>query len=111
MPKRETRLLIDDIIDCCEAIFEYTGNVDYEAFSEDRKTREATFRNFEVIGEAAKLTPLDFKLQYPLIEWRLMSDFRNVLIHDYFGVDYEKVWAIIHDELPHNYELLKRIQF
>lgn len=50
-------------------------------------------------------------MKQPLIEWKLMTQFRNLLIHEYFGIDYEKVWEIIHNELPYNYKFLKEIEF
>lgn len=53
----------------------------------------------------------EFKAEHPLIEFKLMTDFRNLLIHEYFGVDYEKVWEVICNELPYNYEFLRRIEF
>jgi uncharacterized protein with HEPN domain len=74
-------------------------------------TIDAVVRNYEIIGEAANLISESTRKNYPLIEFRLMADFRNLLIHEYFGVDYEKVWDITQTELPYNYELLKRIQF
>ncbi len=100
MHKREVWLLIKDMIDCCEAIFDFTRNFSYEDFIADRKTRDATVRNFEVLGEAARIMGPDFQILHPLIEWRRISNFRNALIHEYFGVDYEKVWEVIHNELP-----------
>ena len=53
----------------------------------------------------------ELKAKYPLIEFKLMTDFRNLLIHEYFGVDYEKVWEVIGNELSYNYEFIKRIRF
>lgn len=60
------------------------------------------------MGEASKMISEVTKLQQPLIEWREMSDFKNVLIHEYFGVDYEIVWDTIKNMLPYNYELLRK---
>ena len=71
----------------------------------------AVVRAFEIIGEASKYISEELKVNNPLLEWRELSDFRNKLIHDYFGIDYEKVWDIIHNELPYNYELLRKIKF
>jgi uncharacterized protein with HEPN domain len=69
----------------------------------------AVVRCFEVIGEAAAMVSEETKLTNPSIEWREIKDFRNKLIHDYFGIDYETVWQIIQSDLPYNYELLKKI--
>ena len=75
----------------------------------NRQKLYAIVRAFEIIGEAAKQVSDETKERHPLIEWRLMTDFRNVLIHHYFGIDYETLWTAIQDSLPANYELLKRL--
>ena len=109
MPKRDHLLLIKDICSAIEAILEYTNGLDYATFTNDRKTIDAVIRNFEVIGEAAARVSDDFREANPLIEWREMKNFRNRLIHEYFGIDLETVWSVIQNEIPYNYELLKRI--
>jgi uncharacterized protein with HEPN domain len=110
MPKRSDALLIADIVDNAEAIFEFVGSDTYESVIANREKTYAIVRAFEIIGEAAKLVSDDTKTRYPIIEWRLMSDFRNVLIHHYFGIDYEALWTVVQEALPMNYELLKAIR-
>ena len=56
--------------------------------------QDAVIRNFEVIGEAAKRMPEQFRVVHAAIPWRLMAGFRDVLIHDYAGVDLERFWRI-----------------
>lgn len=111
MSKRDDDLLINDIIECCQSIFTYTKGMNYEDFCNSKITIDAVIRNFEIIGEASKMVSAQLKTTHPLIEFKLMSDFRNILIHEYFGVDHEKVWEIIHNELPYNYELIRGIVF
>lgn len=111
MSKSDDDLLINDIRESCINIFTYTNGMDYESFINSKITIDAVVRNFEIIGEASKMVSDELKAQYPLIEFKLMTDFRNLLIHEYFGVDYKKVWDIIGDELSYNYEFIKRIQF
>ena len=64
----------------------------------------------EIIGEACTKVDLDLKLQYPHIEWRKMSDTRNSLVLDYYGVNYDIAWNIIMDKLPDlNFDIQKII--
>ena len=111
MPKRDNALLIEDICEAIDAIQRYTIDLDYDTFCSDRKTVDAVLRNLEVIGEAVSRISPDLRTNNPLVEWRLMSDFRNRLIHDYFGINLEMVWDVLQNQLPYNYEFLKRISF
>ena len=70
---------------------------------------DAVIRNFEVLGKASKYVSLETKSNAPFIEWRKIGDFRNILIHDYFGINYETMWKIIQDELPEQLEFLKQL--
>lgn len=66
-------------------------------------------RNFEIIGEAAKHVPDDFRAKYPDIKWRGMAGLRDVLIHEYFGIDLENVWNISQSNLPETLEQIKAL--
>jgi uncharacterized protein with HEPN domain len=81
-------------------IREYTDNMTYEALLSDRMRLDAVVRNLEVIGEAAGKIPQNIRKKYALIEWRKIADLRNILAHEYFGIDYEILWNIITDKLP-----------
>lgn len=61
---------------------------------------DAVIRNFEVIGEAAKNIPKRIKNRYPEIPWKEAAGFRDVLIHNYFGIDIEAVWDTVHANIP-----------
>ncbi len=109
MPKRESRLLIEDIIENAENIFEFVGESSYEEFINDKMKVYAVVRAFEIIGEAAKLVGEKTKTETPLVEWQLMTDFRNILSHHYFGIEYEILWRTIKESLPYNYEMVRRL--
>lgn len=100
MPERDPRLYLSDILDSGRAIQEFVKGFSFEEFCRDRKTCSAVIREFEVIGEAIGKLPETLKQRYPDIEWQDIKDFRNLLVHEYFGVDLEIVWNMIQDDLP-----------
>jgi uncharacterized protein with HEPN domain len=100
MSERDFRLYCEDILDSGKAIQEFVNGMSYEESCKDRKTCSAVVREFEVIGEAVGKLPDELKQQYPNVQWQDIKDFRNLLIHEYFGVDLEIVWKIIDEDLP-----------
>jgi uncharacterized protein with HEPN domain len=72
----------------------------YEAFLADETLGRAFVRSLEIIGEAAKKVPADFRAAHPAVEWRAMAGMRDRLIHDYFGVDLELVWDVVRNRVP-----------
>ena len=77
-----------------------SGGLSFEAFSADETLRRAFVRSLEIIGEAAKKVPEDFRASHPSVEWRAMAGMRDRLIHDYFGVDFELVWDVVRQRIP-----------
>jgi uncharacterized protein with HEPN domain len=71
-----------------------------EAFAEDKKTVNAVIRSLEILGEATKRIPKSFRQKYPDIPWSKMAGMRDVLIHDYMGVDLKTVWKVAEERLP-----------
>lgn len=71
-----------------------------KAFFQNTMVQDAVIRNLEVIGEAVKNLSPEFRRRHPEIPWRSISALRNVLIHEYFGVDLENVWRVIQRRLP-----------
>lgn len=94
MSRRLPSLLVDDILQSCRRIMEYTDGMSYEGFVKDPKTMDAVIRNFEVIGEAANRLPEVFKDRHTTIDWHRIRGFRNRIVHDYMGIDYGIVWDI-----------------
>ncbi|NBV12541.1 MAG: DUF86 domain-containing protein [Sphingobacteriia bacterium] len=99
MSKRESRLLLLDILDSIEKINSYTAGHTFESFIKDSKTLDAVIRNFEIIGEAANRLPEDFKDLNQGVNWFRIKGFRNRIVHDYMGIDYKIVWTIIEKDL------------
>jgi uncharacterized protein with HEPN domain len=101
MPKRDLELYLQDILDSILAIEEYVDGLDIERFKNDRKTYSATIREFEIIGEAVgNIIDEEIIKNSDNISWRDIKDFRNILIHEYFGVDVEIVYNTIKQDLP-----------
>lgn len=99
MSKREKELLLEDILECINRVFEYTEGMEFEDFFKDQKTIDAVIRNIEIIGEASSQMPKDFKKKNTQVPWVDIVDMRNKIIHEYFGIDLILVWEIIEDEL------------
>lgn len=110
MSDRNPRLLLEDIIEAANKIKLYTSEKTYDSFIADSKTIDAVIRNFEIIGEAAKRLPDTFKEKYPQIEWFRIIGFRNRIVHDYMGIDYQIVWTIIENYLNNLIAALNKIQ-
>ena len=102
MPKRTDKLLLEDIIENAETIFQFVGDDSFDDFINDKMKLYAVIRAFEIIGEAVKMISTETVNTNPLIEWRMMSDFRNILTHHYFGIEYEILWKVIKESLPFN---------
>lgn len=98
MSKRNDKLLLLDILDSVNKIFSYTKNLDFKSFSKDNKTVDAVVRNFEIIGEASKHLSKKLRNQFE-IPWERIAGLRNVIVHEYFGVDNKIIWRIIKDQL------------
>lgn len=99
MSKRDLILLLEDMLESALKIKRYTSNHDYESFINDEKTIDAVVRNFEIIGEAANRLDPDFRTRNTVIEWNRIRGFRNRIVHDYFGIDYEIVWTIVENDI------------
>ena len=98
-PPRDDLEFVQDILDRIQRIetFIETGE---DEFLESLLIQDAVMRNFEVIGEATKRLSPDFRDQYPAIAWKQMAGFRDVIIHDYMGLEMEQIWATIETALP-----------
>jgi len=97
---RGDKLYISDMIESIEAIEEYIVSHNYESFIENRMVYAATIRELEIIGEAAGKISQALKDKYPNIDYRTVKDFRNVLAHEYFGVDMQIVWMVASQKIP-----------
>lgn len=93
-------MFIEDILKCIVAIDTYCQGLSFENFLNDSKTQDAILRNFEIIGEAVKNLPEDFRNELIGIPWSKAARMRDLIAHHYFEVDYVLIWDTIHKDLP-----------
>ena len=100
MSKRDTGILLGDIRAAISKIERYTSGLDESAFLADEKTMDAVVRNLEIIGEAVRQIPSEFKQQHANIPWPQIAGLRNRIVHDYSRIDLRLVWTILKTTLP-----------
>lgn len=96
---KDDRLYVSHMLDCIKKIEAYTAP-GYAAYAEDTMMQDAVMRNLEIMGEAAKQVSAVTREQFPDVPGRRIASLRDVLIHDYMGVDIDEVWNVIVNHLP-----------
>ena len=97
------------ISDECKYIISVSNELSFEAFLDDETLKRAIVRSLEIIGEATKKIPADFKVKWNAIQWKNMAGMRDRLIHDYMGVNYSIVWDVVKNKIPDVQSQLEKI--
>jgi len=106
---KDSLVFVQHIKEAIKDISDFTQDVPKTEFMKDKKLQSAVIRQIEVIGEAIKNLPIDFKKKNPSIEWKAISGMRDKLIHHYFGVDIEKIWGVVEKDIPQLKKEIKKI--
>ena len=97
---RNESLYLVDIQESCEKVLKFTKGMKYKDFVNDDLHFDAVLRNLEIIGEAVKNISDDTRQKHLEIKWRKIAGFRDIVAHEYFGVNEETVWDIVENEIP-----------
>ncbi|MEK7164226.1 MAG: DUF86 domain-containing protein [Patescibacteria group bacterium] len=98
--RKSPMIFLDHIINSINLLEEYIQDLKYQDFVNNYEKQDAVIRRLEIMGEAIRNIPEEFLDNYPEIPWRDIVDFRNVLIHEYFDVNIERVWETIQKDIP-----------
>jgi uncharacterized protein with HEPN domain len=109
LPRREWIIRVDDMISAIDKVLGYTAGMDKAAFAADDRTIDAVVRNLIVIGEAAGHVPEDIVATRPQIPWARMRGMRNLVVHEYFGIDVNVLWDTVTINLPALLPLLREL--
>ena len=101
---KEPKEYLRHIQDECSYIISVTENLVHEDFMDDETLKRAVVRSLEIVGEATKKIPADFKVKWNTIQWKNMAGMRDRLIHDYIGVNYSIVWDVMKNKIPEIHE-------
>ncbi|HAT75537.1 MAG TPA: DUF86 domain-containing protein [Flavobacterium sp.] len=97
---KDPKEFLRHILDECSYIISVSENLSFEDFLEDATLKRAVVRSLEIVGEATKKIPADFKAKWNSIQWKNMAGMRDRLIHDYIGVNYSIVWDVMKNKIP-----------
>ncbi|MGL6120821.1 MAG: HepT-like ribonuclease domain-containing protein [Fusobacteriaceae bacterium] len=109
MESKKDLVFIKHMIESIENIEKFTKDVEYREFFENDMMNSAVIRKIEILGEATSKLSIDFRKKYKEVPWQIIKDMRNMLIHEYFGVDIQTIWNTVKINIPVLYTQLLEI--
>ena len=97
---RAVDILLGEILGAIDLLRQYTDGLDYSEFAGNVEKQDSVIRRLEIIGEAVKGIPDHLRAKHPGVPWRDIAGARDILIHEYFRVDLEMAWDMVHQNLP-----------
>lgn len=98
--REEVKVFLKHILESISLIETYTADISREDFLKSQQLQDSIIRRLEIIGEATKHLPAKFREQHPQVAWREIAGMRDMMIHEYFGIDLELTWKMVKDDLP-----------
>jgi uncharacterized protein with HEPN domain len=108
--KKDFLIFLKHILESIALIEEYVKDTTEDEFLSNPQQQDAVIRRIEIIGEAIKNIPAEFKQGHPDIPWRAISGMRDILIHEYFGIDLKLTWRVVRFKIPELKEKILEIK-
>jgi uncharacterized protein with HEPN domain len=109
MPDRDPSLFLKDIHTSTRKIISFTKDMSLKEFLKDDRTYDAVMRNLQIIGEAVKRLPAEYRLINKNVDWKKAAGLRDIVVHEYFGINKDIIWDVIQNKIPELEKEIKKI--